>query len=152
MDRRKQQFFDGRRRRFVVSAFVVAATLLVWRAVHLQLAETGVLQGHGADRYLRTVELPAHRGTITDRRNEPLAMSTPVSSVGVIPSKLAQVRGRWPTLARALGISGQELSAFVQSRLERRFVLLRRHVPPEFAEEVMRLDIDGVELRQEVHR
>jgi len=143
--------FDGRRR-FVVSAFVVGAALLVWRAVYLQLTETDVLQGHGADRYLRTVELTAHRGTITDRHNEPLAVSTPVSSVGVIPSKLTQVRGRWPALAQALGISGQELSAFVQSRLERRFVLLRRHVPPELAEEVMRLDIDGVELRQEVHR
>ncbi|MDQ3562749.1 MAG: penicillin-binding protein 2 [Pseudomonadota bacterium] len=151
MVRRKQLFFDGRRR-FVVSAFVVGAALLVWRAVYLQLTETDVLQGHGADRYLRTVELPAHRGTITDRHNEPLAVSTPVSSVGVIPSKLTQVRGRWPALARVLGISGQELSAFVQSRLERRFVLLRRHVPPELAEEVMRLDIDGVELRQEVHR
>ncbi|MGH8508759.1 MAG: peptidoglycan D,D-transpeptidase FtsI family protein, partial [Gammaproteobacteria bacterium] len=81
-----------------------------------------------------------------------LAVSTPVSSVGVIPSKLTQMRGRWPALARALGISGQELSAFVQSRLERRFVLLRRHVSPELAEEVMRLNIDGVELRQEIHR
>ncbi len=151
MVRRKQLFFDGRRR-FVVSVFVMGAALLVWRAVYLQLTETDVLQGHGADRYLRTVELPAHRGTITDRHNEPLAVSTPVNSVGVIPSKLSQVRGRWPALARALGISGQELSAFVQSRLERRFVLLRRHVPPELAEEVMRLDIDGVELRQEVHR
>jgi len=151
MFRRMQVFFDGRRR-FIVSAFVVGAALLVWRAVYLQLTETDVLQGHGADRYLRTVELPAHRGTITDRHNEPLAVSTPVSSVGVIPSKLTQVRGRWPALARALGISNQELSAFVQSRLERRFVLLRRHVPPELAEKVMRLDIDGVELRQEVHR
>ncbi len=151
MVRREQLCFDGRRR-FVVSAFVVGAALLVWRAVYLQLTETDVLQGHGADRYLRTVELPAHRGTITDRNNEPLAVSTPVSSVGVIPSKLTQVRSRWPALARALGISGQELSAFVQSRLERRFVFLRRHVPPELAEEVMRLDIDGVELRQEVHR
>ena len=39
------------------------------------------LQSQGNSRTLRTVEIPAYRGVITDRRGEPLAISTPVVSI-----------------------------------------------------------------------
>ena len=40
------------------------------------------LQDQGEARYVRSAEIPAYRGIIADRRGEPLAVSTPVISVG----------------------------------------------------------------------
>ena len=39
------------------------------------------LQNQGNNRTVRTVDIPAYRGVITDRRGEPLAISTPVVSI-----------------------------------------------------------------------
>ena len=73
------------RRRAVLALFVMAATGLVWRAVDQQIFEKDFLQSEGAVRYLDRVDMPAHRGLITDRQGAVLAMSTPVDSVGANP-------------------------------------------------------------------
>ena len=48
------------------------------------------LQNEGDSRTLRTVDIPAYRGVITDRRGEPLAISTPVVSVIADPQLLRE--------------------------------------------------------------
>ena len=62
---------------------------LVARAVQLQLVQHRFLAGEGAARFTRVAPIVAHRGAITDREGEPLAISTPVDAVWVNPQELA---------------------------------------------------------------
>jgi cell division protein FtsI (penicillin-binding protein 3) len=69
-------------RSIVVLALVLSgASLLVARAVELQLLDHGFLSSQGDARSMRVVKIAAHRGAITDRNGESLAVSTPVDSV-----------------------------------------------------------------------
>ena len=69
----------------VLAVLVVLLLLLVARVLSLQIIDTErgyeFLQDQGAMRSVRTAEIPAYRGVITDRRGEPLAVSTPVISI-----------------------------------------------------------------------
>ena len=81
MKKQSAQFGYRGRRSLVLVVVASASLLLVWRAVDLQVINKDFLQGQGDARYLREVADPAHRGMITDRYGEPLAISTPVDSV-----------------------------------------------------------------------
>ncbi|MEN8802760.1 MAG: penicillin-binding protein 2, partial [Thiogranum sp.] len=72
----------------MLSGFVV----LAGRSAQLQLLDREFLQGQADARHLRVVQVPAHRGMITDRNGEPLAISTPVQSVWVNPKELVASR------------------------------------------------------------
>ncbi|MCC7410231.1 MAG: penicillin-binding protein 2 [Gammaproteobacteria bacterium] len=140
------------RRRIVLAVFALVAAGLSWRGVDLQLTNNQVLKTQGNARYLRVVEIPAHRGVITDRRGEPLAISTPVSSIWGTPRRLLAERARWPRLASLLGTDTEYLRTVLEPRADREFVYLKRHVSPDLAERVMALGIDGVALVQEQRR
>lgn len=140
------------RLRFIKGMLLLGVAALVWRMGDLNLNQRDFLQGQGDARYLRTVAIPAHRGMITDRFGEPLAISTPVESVWANPQELAQVRESWPKLARLLEMSINELEQQLARRMDREFVYLRRHVKPELAEKVMALRIPGVALQPEYRR
>ena len=53
--------------------------VLAARAFYLQGLRNDFLQHKGETRYARVVEISAHRGMVTDRNGEPLALSTPVA-------------------------------------------------------------------------
>ena len=87
--------------------FAVLASSLVARAVYLQVLDKDFLNQQADTRHLRTEKISAHRGTITDRNGEPLAISTPVDSIWVNPKEFAPAVDNVPQLARALGIDSQ---------------------------------------------
>lgn len=140
------------RGRLLLSLFAIAAAALVWRAAYLQLTHKDFLQNHGDARYLRTVAIPAHRGVIMDRYGEPLAVSTPVSSVWAMPRQLASAPAQWPKLADALDLRVGQLKALIEPRIHREFVYLKRRVDPMVARQVMNLGIPGVSLQSEYRR
>jgi cell division protein FtsI (penicillin-binding protein 3) len=72
----------------VIAFFVMVAASLVARAVHLQVLNKDFLNQQADTRHLRTEKISAHRGSITDRNGEPLAISTPVDSVWANPQEL----------------------------------------------------------------
>ena len=76
---------------FAFGVIALGAGALVARAVELQLVDHGFLVKKGNARFSRVVSTAAHRGTIFDRNNEPLAVSTPVDSVWANPKELAAV-------------------------------------------------------------
>lgn len=135
----------------IVMMALVSFTLLI-RAVYLQIWHADYLQKQGNARYLRVVSDAPHRGMILDRNGEPLAISTPVESVWAQPEQLLEARGRWPMLARKLGISTHELAQMVRRSRGREFMYLKRQVSPEFARSVAALDIPGVSLQKEYRR
>lgn len=143
--------FNGRRK-LVLVALASISLLLVFRAVDLQVIRKDFLQNQGDARYLREVTDPAHRGMITDRFGEPLAISTPVDSVWADPRELINARDTWSRLAKVLGIKRDVMKRMLASRRDKEFVYLKRHVAPDVAEKVMALEIPGVALTQEYKR
>ncbi len=135
-----------------LGVFIIAAVLLAGRAAQLQLTEREFLKNHGDARYLRTVEIPAHRGMILDRRGEPLAVSVNVNSVWAHPGRLLRAREQWPRLADILEMTPEHLRTIIEPRAQREFVYLRRHIDPTMAQAVQDAALPGVNLMREPRR
>ena len=129
-----------------------ARPALAARAVELQLLDHGFLAKQGDDRSMRVVKIAAHRGAITDRSGEPLAVSTPVDSVWVNPQELNDNIDQLPKLAKALKEDQQSLARRITSNLDREFLYLVRHMPPDQAAHIKALGIPGVYLLREYRR
>lgn len=140
------------RQGFALGLIALVMLLLVFRAVYLHVIDRSFLQGQGDARHLRVVEVPAHRGTITDRYGEPLAMSTPVDSVWVNPKEFVAARAQWPALEKVLSMPGRQLEQLLRNKLTKEFVYLRRHIDPAVGEQVMALKLPGVSLQREYRR
>src|SRR5260221_9212856 len=117
----------------ILGLVLSGAALLVARAVELQLLDHGFLAKQGDDRSMRVVKIAAHRGAITDRNGEPLAVSTPVDSVWVNPQELNDNIDQLPKLAKALKEDQQWLARRITTNLARGFLYLVRHNPPHQA-------------------
>jgi cell division protein FtsI (penicillin-binding protein 3) len=139
----------------VVAVLVTLLLLLVGRILLLQIIDTErgyeFLQDQGAMRSVRTAEIPAYRGVITDRRGEPLAVSTPVISVWANPAILAGSE-RLDELADALGVSAQQLGERLARYRGKQFMYLERHMVPAAAREILALGIRGVRGEREYQR
>lgn len=132
--------------------FVFAATSLVARAVQLQVFNKDFLNQEADTRHLRVETIVAHRGAITDRNGEPLAISTPVDSVWANPKELAPAVDSVPQLAHVLGVEPQTLMRRITRSMDKEFVYLRRHMSPEKAAEALALKLPGVNVQREYRR
>jgi cell division protein FtsI (penicillin-binding protein 3) len=138
----------------LVSAVMIGLTAVVCvRVVLLQgEEERSFLQREGDARTIRTLRVPASRGAIYDRRGEPLAVSTPVSSIWADPSAVDLDDSALPVLAELLGYAPEDLRARLARFSDREFLYLRRQVVPSLAEEVGALAIPGIEQQDEYKR
>ncbi len=140
-------------RMFIVVAFIAfSVTALIWRAFDLHILDHAFLQGQGDARYLRVLPVATHRGMITDRNGEPLALSTPVNSVWIHPKEFLTVQAQWPKLAKVLKIKVSRITELVMRRKTRDFVYLQRHVTPEVSQKILALGLAGVSLQREYKR
>jgi cell division protein FtsI (penicillin-binding protein 3) len=140
------------RSRLVLALVMAGAVALVARAIQLQLVDHAVLEKLGIQESERIVAITANRGTITDRNGETLALSSPVDSVVADPPKLNDNIDQLPRLAKALGLDQQSLARHITSNLDREFLYLVRHLPPEQGERIMALGIPGISLKREYRR
>ena len=133
-----------------VALLLGLAGLLV-RGIYLQGIHDDFLQEKGKARYSRVIEVSAHRGMISDRNGEPLAVSTPVESAWVSPADVEADSHQIKQLAQILGMGVEE----VKNRLfdtSRDFVYLKRHLPPDQAGKVASLNLPGISLQREYRR
>ncbi|MCP3871372.1 MAG: penicillin-binding protein 2 [Gammaproteobacteria bacterium] len=144
------------RRWTLLTLLGLSGLVLVWKAVDQQIFETDFLQREGQRRHLRVVEVSAHRGMITDRLGEPLAISSPVDSVWANPWVLAPERFALAPLAQVLGKKTDDLRQLLARRSNRSFVYLKRRVNPDLAERLNKVlekhEISGVGLQREYRR
>jgi cell division protein FtsI (penicillin-binding protein 3) len=140
------------RRMFVFLVLLSAMATLIMRAVHLQTYEREFLRGEGMARHLRVVSIPAHRGMITDRNGEALAISSPINSVWANPKEVLRAKVPLANLAKVLGLNERGLSQRLEQRSSRSFLYLKRHIDPELAQRVMKLKMPGINLQREYHR
>ena len=140
------------RRRFALALVFAVSGLMMWRAVDLQLTDHEILKDRGDATHLRVVEIQANRGMITDRLGQPLAITTPISSVWAVPKQLWRQQSRWSDLANVLGTNTDHLRTLIEPRINREFIYLKRHVTPKVAAQAIALNVKGVALMQESRR
>jgi cell division protein FtsI (penicillin-binding protein 3) len=136
----------------VLAFFALAATSLLARAVHLQVLNRDFLNQQADARHLRTEKISAHRGMITDRNGEPLAISTPVDSIWANPKELAAAIDKVPKLAQILDLDAQNLMRRITRGMDKEFLYLKRHLSPKKAQAVLALKLPGVNVQREYRR
>ncbi len=140
------------RARFMTGLLVLAALVLLGRSVQLQVFDQQFIAKQADMRHARNAKMIAHRGAVLDRFGEPLAVSSPVDTVWVNPPEFAQAGEGIAKLARALEQNRQWLEQRVTSNLDREFLYVARHVDPDEAAKIKKLDIPGVYLLREYRR
>jgi cell division protein FtsI (penicillin-binding protein 3) len=128
-------------------AGLIGARLVWWQAISrddlTRMALAQLTQQH---------ELPAERGQITDRNGQLLATSVALPSIFATPPSIAS-QDRHATaerLASALDLPSAEILERITT--DRAFVWIERRVSPQEAEQVRRLDLDGVGMVRETKR
>lgn len=137
---------------FVMLLIVLASAILIGRITLLQVIDRPFLQSQGDARTLRNEVIPAHRGMITDRNGEPLAISTPVVTLWANPQELPDDAIQRIVLAQALGMSLESFEARVARYSEHEFMYLRRQMTPEAAQGILDLRTPGVYPQREYKR
>jgi cell division protein FtsI (penicillin-binding protein 3) len=158
----------------VMGAIVLVFMGLSARAIYIQVVSPDLLIKRGDNRTLRTHNNPLHRGLITDRNGQQLAVSVPVRAVWADPKAITQsiiaaqkkaleepdfdlaakqkdVNKRWQALAEVLGQDLLDLKKKVADS-SKRFVYVQRQVSPAMAKYVEQLKLPGVYLRDESRR
>ncbi|MBC3917715.1 penicillin-binding protein 2 [Undibacterium sp. CY18W] len=139
------------RSRFILFLLFAAFIALIAKALYLQGFTNDFLKQQGANRYARTLELPATRGKITDRNGQVLASSVPVKAIWAIPDDVLEApKEKIQQLAQLLDMTEAELRKKLDS--DRQFVYLKRQVETAVSDKVLALAIPGIETRKEYKR
>tara|TARA_R110000824_G_scaffold401758_2_gene615032 strand:- start:55461 stop:57113 length:1653 start_codon:yes stop_codon:yes gene_type:complete len=142
----------GGRFLFILFAIGLASAILIGRITLLQVIDRPFLQSQGDARTLRHEAIPAHRGMITDRNGEPLAISTPVVTIWANPQELPEDAIQRVMLAQALGMTLDDFESRVARFSEREFMYLRRQMTPAAAQQILNLRTPGVYPQREYKR
>ena len=136
-----------------VGAIVIALSgAMIVRLLYLQVLEKDFLQGEGDARTIRIERIEANRGIIQDRAGRPLAISTPVLSLWVNPSKVLNSDDSLEPLTTYLGVEAEEFDKRMKKAKSKGFVYLRRHLPPAEVRGILELKIPGIYAKREYKR
>src|SRR4030065_1149818 len=114
----------------VGSLLLAGLAVVAGRAFYLQGLNTDYLQGKGDAVANRNLTLPAHRGQVSDRHGQLLAISTPVESLWARPAELKLTTAQYAHLAEVLGMSAPELTKKLTRKTRGEFSV-KRTVTPE---------------------
>ncbi|MCX7120276.1 MAG: penicillin-binding protein 2 [Gammaproteobacteria bacterium] len=136
----------------VILLLIIALCGLLWRLVQLNLIDRHFLLQQSDSRTLRDIELPAHRGMITDREGAVLALSTPVYSAWVNPKFFQASSSQLNALSEQLNLPASFIQARTNPNLKKGFVYLKRQNTPNVMDAVKALQIPGVHFITEYQR
>lgn len=131
---------------------VLIAGGIVSKLVSLYTLDQAFLQRQGDARSLRTTLIPAHRGVITDRNGEPLAVSAPVATIWADPSKADLQHPQLARLSVLLDMQKNDLLERLKANQAKQFIYLKRQVTPELAEQIDSLGVAGIYVDREYKR
>jgi stage V sporulation protein D (sporulation-specific penicillin-binding protein) len=133
---------------FIFSALVFLAWVV--RLFWVQVVWSAELRQQAADYRTKTNVLQPVRGNIYDRNGNELVISVPSFSVYARPSLVTDPHGAAAALAPLLKLPEEEVYNSLIGNTD--FAWLKRRVPPEDAEEVRALKLEGVGLVEETQR
>ena len=137
-----------RSRTLVFAAFVACAFLgLLVRLGYLQIVKHEEYARLAENQHAKTVPLKPKRGPIVDRNGQVLAESSAAESLFALPHRIEDV----PRLARALAPILGDPAAEIAKRMDasKRFVWVKRKLPPAAAQAVRDLNEPGLGFLQE---
>lgn len=173
--------FSSWRYLFVSITIAVIAVLLISRLAYIQVIEPEYLTQQADKRSLRVTKSVTHRGNISDRHGEELAISVPAYAIWVDPKTVKQAYAftdeewqasavkstrtgkirykkkkffeskKWPALAEVLDIKLEKLVKII-NRPKARFVYLKRQVNTPIVDYVKQLKLSGIANQLESHR
>ncbi|WP_245880221.1 peptidoglycan glycosyltransferase FtsI [Superficieibacter electus] len=151
------QPFTTLRFALVCMAIMGCLGILLARVGWLQIVEPDKLVKQEDMRSLREIPSAAPRGMIEDRNGKPLAVSVPVDAIWADPYTLLQKGGpgtdvRWQGLASLLHMPLDTLTRRIHEHPQSRFLYLARQVDPQQAKWVGKLNLPGINLREESRR
>lgn len=147
-----QTSFIARRFWLILCGLLLLIGIITARMVYLTVFDRSFLQRQGNMRILRTIDIPAYRGMITDRNGVPLAISTPVDSVWANPKDFTTSTKNTRQLSHLLNVPLSHIKHIIRHNKHREFVYLKRGVNPQVAQAVAELALSGVYLEREYKR
>jgi len=165
-----------------VSIFVaLIACTLIGRLAYIQVVEPEYLTQEADKRSLRVTKSVTHRGNISDRHGEELAISVPAYAIWIDPKTVKQAYAfndaewqasavessrtgkisykkqkffeskRWLALVEVLDLDIDELAKII-ARPNARFVYLKRQVNRPIVDYIKKLKLAGISNQLESHR
>ncbi len=168
-----------RGRRLTLMLLLLAGiTVLLGRAVYLEVFEQSWLKEQAGKRQLKTVVVPPYRGMIVDRNGESLAISSPAESVTINPRKVLKLQKDYKEMSLSndvmkaelavgdlqalndnlsqietiLGMKKGALQKKLQKLSHKQFYYLARRLVPEKAQKIADLGVPSVYLKREYKR
>jgi cell division protein FtsI (penicillin-binding protein 3) len=140
--------------------FVAAGMLIVWttaieaRLVYLQVYRRAYLVSRAERQQSSTLERPAKRGDIVDRRGRVLATSVDADTIYAVPSEIAQPETVVKRLCEALRDCTPKERQTLTERFSRggAFSYVRRQISPEQKRRVEDLNLDSIGFIKESKR
>jgi cell division protein FtsI (penicillin-binding protein 3) len=127
---------------------------LILRSTYLQVLNKDFLIHQGNLRQLKTVDIAAYRGTITDRNNKTLAISIPVDHIKIYPKKFDKNTKEFNELAILIEKDPNELRKSIQSALveNKTFLYIKKNVETSISNKIKILEIPNLELERNYKR
>jgi cell division protein FtsI (penicillin-binding protein 3) len=145
-------FFRPWRFKVLVLILLIFVIALVLRMIYLTIIDRHFLLAQGNVRVLRMQSIPAYRGMIVDRNNNPLAMSIPVDSIWINPQDFSLTPESIFQLANILTINPKELTKLIKNNKNKQFVYIKRDVDISVAQQVQALGLSGIYAEHEYRR
>ena len=166
---------------FVSLAIALIALMLISRLAYIQVIKPEYLTAEADKRSLRVTKSVAHRGNISDRNGEKLAISVPAYAIWVDPKTVKEAYAfteeelldsvevnprtgkekykkqsfykskKWSALAEVLDIEIEKLATLIQ-KPGSRFAYLKRQVNQPVVEYIKKLKLAGIANQLESHR
>ncbi len=140
-----------RRIGLLFAAFLVLLLLASYRALWLGTVKGNDLRGRAVAQQVEQFDVPARRGTITDRNGTELAVSEDSVTVYADPKLIRDPAGTAQRLAPFLGKPYQDVLGALSDR-SKGFVYLARKLPLTKGEVVKKLKITGIGTTNEPRR
>jgi cell division protein FtsI/penicillin-binding protein 2 len=125
--------------------FLCLIALAGLRSLQLGTLKGGMLAKAATSQQVAETVVPAHRGTITDRKGVELAVSQAADDISATPYLVKDPAKAASRIAPLLGVD----EAVVLKQLARRdtgFVYLGHHVPGDVADKIRKLGLAGIEF------
>ena len=133
----------NRRIGLLFALFVVLLGLASMRAAWLGTVRADSLKERALTQQVEDLDVPALRGTITDRRGVELAVSEDAATVFANPFLIDDPAGTAAKLAPLVGRTSEQLLPLLSDR-KKGFTYLRRKMDPGLGEKVEKLEIEGI--------
>ena len=134
----------------VTAVFLCGFGTILARAYQFQVIRRDQLRAMARSAYTAVVKLPPERGTIYDRSNHELAISTDVSSVYAHPRQIHNLRKTCGVLAKVLGV--RRTSLYKKLKSDKAFVWVKRKIDPAKARQIQGLKLAGIAITKEKGR